>query len=369
MIKLSNNKIQLKIIMLGESLSKQGGIVSIEKLMLQEASSNIHYQHVATLIDGSPVDKFLAFLSALAKLSWLLLYSEVDLLHVHMSEGASTFRQAIVTLVGVIFRKPVIMHTHGPMFHLFYAKLPRYITNILSLIFQQCSYFIVLSESWKTFYMNNLGIPEKRIIVLPNAVKVPLQIPDRSKSPNVNFLFLGRIGKRKGAFDLVKAFDLIDPEKKVKANLLLAGDGDVDELCQLVERLNLKEFIKVMDWVNPEKRDELLVNADVFVLPSYNEALPMAILEAMSWGLPIITTSVGGIPEVVSANQNGLFVTPGNIQQLTLSMQMLIEDENLRLYLGNNARKTIAAFDMKSYFNSLVEIYYSLFESACINKN
>jgi glycosyltransferase involved in cell wall biosynthesis len=359
MIRLANNQIQLNILMMGESLTKQGGIVSVEKLILQEASSNIHYQHIATLVDGSGLDKSIAFLSALTKLIWLIFRTEVDLLHLHMSEGGSTFRQAIITLIAVMFRKPVIVHTHGAAFHLFYAKLPRWLQHILSLIFRQCAYLIVLSESWKTFYLNNLGIPEARIIVLHNAIKIPPQVPDRHKSSAINFLFLGRIGERKGAVDLVQAFAGIDPAKKLKANLLLAGDGEVDEMRRLVESLNLVEFVTVIEWVNAEKRDQLLANADVFVLPSYNEGLPMAILEAMSWGLPILTTPVGGIPEVVSTNHNGLLVTPGNIQQLTASMQMLIEDEHLRLYLGNNARKTIADFDVVNYAKSLGKIYYS----------
>jgi glycosyltransferase involved in cell wall biosynthesis len=364
MIKLANNEVPLKILMMGESLSKQGGIVSVEKIILQEAllNNNIHYQHIATLVDGSPLDKLLAFLSALIELTRLLFQNEVNLLHLHMSEGGSTLRQAIVTLLAVIFRKPVVMHTHGPEFHLFYAKLPKFIKQILSFIFQQCSCFIVLSESWKTFYMNDLKIQEKRIIVLLNAVKIPLQVPDRSKFSDVNFLFLGRIGQRKGAFDLVQAFAKIDPQKRVSANLLLAGDGDITELRHLIKSLNLMEVVTVLNWVNSEQRDELLARANAFVLPSYNEALPMAILEAMSWGLPIITTPVGGIPEVVLANQNGLLVTPGNIQQLTASIQMLIEDEDLRLYLGNNARETMSAFDVGNYFKSLVEIYYSVLQ-------
>ncbi|OWY63895.1 glycosyl transferase family 1 [cyanobacterium TDX16] len=360
MSKLANNKVTLKILMLGESLSRQGGIVSVEKLILQEALPNIHYQHIATLVDGSITEKILAFLRALVELTRRILQNEVDLLHVHMSERGSTFRQAIVTLIAVTFRKPVLMHTHGSQFHLFYSKLPKWIKYILSLIFQQCLYFIVLSESWKTFYMNHFRIQEKRIIVLPNAVRIPLQVPDRTNSSDVTFLFLGRIGQRKGAFDLIQAFANINPERKARANLLLAGDGEIEELRHLVESLHIVEFITVIDWVDSQKRDELLANADVFILPSYNEGLPMAVLEAMSWGLPVITTPVGGIPEVVSANQNGLLVPPGNILQITASMEMLIEDENLRLHLGNNAKRTMATFDVRNYFDSLVEIYYSV---------
>jgi glycosyltransferase involved in cell wall biosynthesis len=106
----------------------------------------------------------------------------------------------------------------------------------------------------------------------------------------------------------------------------------------------------------------MLAKADVFVLPSYNEGLPMALLEAMSWGLPVITTPVGGIPEVVSNTQNGLLVTPGDIQQLSEAMQSLIKEEKLRLSLGSAARISVAPLDVKDYFGSLKSIYHSVLD-------
>ncbi|MCX7595896.1 MAG: glycosyltransferase, partial [Fischerella sp.] len=98
--------------------------------------------------------------------------------------------------------------------------------------------------------------------------------------------------------------------------------------------------------------------ANVFVLPSYNEALPLALLEAMAWGLPVITTDVGGISEFVTPDKNGLLVTPGNIQQISAAIQSLIENESLRLCLGNAARESIAPLNVDNFISSLMKIYY-----------
>lgn len=347
----------MKITMLGESLERQGGIVSVEKLILEETTSDIQITHITTLPNGSTVHKALVFLQAITKLFWNLLNQKTDLIHIHVSDRGSAFRHSITTIIGWLFQKPVIIHTHSADFHLFYSKLPQLLKQWLSWSFRKSTNFIVLSDSWKKFYIENLGLKSEKVIILPNPVKIPAQIPQRIDSKQIFFLFLGRIGERKGAFDLIKAFASIPADQQSRAKLVMAGDGDVEQARSLILTLNLINYITILDWVDQEKRDELLNKADVFVLPSYNEGLPMALLEAMSWGLAVITTAVGGIPEIVTQDQNGLLVNPGDIQQLSETMQSLITDENLRITLGNNARVRVKHLDIKDYFVSLKYIY------------
>ena len=352
----------MQITMLGESLERQGGIVSVEKLILEEATSDIQIKHITTLPNGSAVHKILVFFQAIVELFWSLLNREADLIHIHVSDRGSPFRHSITTLIGWLFQKPVIIHTHSADFHLFYSKLPQLLKQWLSWSFCKCTRFIVLSDSWKKFYIENLGLKSEQVIVLPNPVKIPAQIPQRLDSKQVFFLFLGRIGQRKGAFDLIQAFASISPTQQSRAKLTMAGDGDGEQARSLIQTLNLTDYITILDWVDQEKRDDLLAKADVFVLPSYNEGLPMALLEAMSWGLAVITTPVGGIPEIVTQHQNGLLVNPGDIQQLSEAMQSLIADDNLKTSLGSNARTRVKHLDIKDYLASLKHIYASVID-------
>lgn len=353
----------MKILMLGESLDRQGGIVSVEKLILEETRSEIVFKHIATLPKGSSVRKVVVFTQAIVELIWRLLQREADLVYIHVSERGSAFRQAITTLIALLFRKPVIMHTHASDFHAFYSKLPQGIQQGMSWVFGSCNRFIVLSESWKKYYLENLGLQPERVIVLPNPVKIPAQVPPRTGSDKVNFVFLGRIGERKGTFDLINAFASLPDAPKTHARLTIAGDGEGEKARTLVKNLHLTNYITILDWVNQKQRDALLAKADVFVLPSYNEGLPMALLEAMSWGLPVITTPVGGIPEVVIQSKNGLLVNPGNIEQLSEAMHSLIKNESLRLSLGSAARQTVTPFDVNTYCDRLTNIYQSVVES------
>jgi glycosyltransferase involved in cell wall biosynthesis len=213
--------------------------------------------------------------------------------------------------------------------------------------------------------------------VLHNPVKLPSEIPDRAGHQQVTFVFLGRIGKRggaldqvkslvafpkqdKGAFDLIRAFAALPEQDKTCAKLVLAGNGDVQMAQQIIQELNLEAQVTVYPWLSPVDRDALLAQADAFVLPSYNEGLPMSMLEAMAWGLPVITTPVGGIPEVITHEQNGLLVKPGNQQELVQAIQSLIKNEGLRLSLGSGARSRVQNLDIKNYISSLLELYTSL---------
>jgi glycosyltransferase involved in cell wall biosynthesis len=351
---------KMRIIMLGASLTQNGGIATVEKLILKHASPDIHIEHITSHDEGSITHRLLIFGRAVGALLWKLLRGETDLLHIHLSDGGSALRKAILTLIAFMFRKPVLMHAHGAEFHLTYFGLPKWAQQGLSGIFRRCNGFIVLSKTWQEFYVLNLGLNTKQVFILPNPTELPEQVPHRTNASKINLVFFGRIGQRKGAFDLIKAFAKLPADQKDRSYLILAGDGELEQGRDLVENLNLTEHVTFLGWIDAKQRDMLLAKADVFVLPSYNEGLPMALLEAMGWGLPSITTPVGGIPELVSSSKNGLLVTPGDIQQLSEAMQSLISNESLRLSLGSAARETVAPFDIKTYCCRLSNIYQSI---------
>jgi glycosyltransferase involved in cell wall biosynthesis len=355
---------KLKVIMLGPSLEEKGGMGSVGTLILNTAPANLQIQHISTwdgeLSRRSSLHRLKVFILALIALLWKLLRGEVDVVHIHLAERGSALRKSILVLIAIAFRKPIIMHAHGCEFHSFHATLSSGMKQVLNWVLQQSTYLIALSESWKDYYMTNCHLTAEQVVVLPNPVEIPENVPDRANShPNINFVFLGRIGKRKGAYDLLEAFAKLAPEHREKATLTLAGIGEVEEASNLAERLNIKQYLNFPGWVDPAGRSELLFKADVFVLPSYNEGLPMALLEAMSWGLPVITTPVGGIPEVVTDNETGLLVNPGDVQQLAEAVQSLIEHESLRLDLGSAARRRVAPLDVKTYSRSLFNLYCS----------
>ncbi|MEH2326179.1 MAG: glycosyltransferase family 4 protein [Nostoc sp.] len=351
---------QMQILMLGASLEQNGGIASVEKLIIKHIIHDIVIQHITTHDEGSVYHRISIFAQALVKFLWLMFTQKIDAVHIHLSEGGSVLRKAIFCVLSLIFNKPFLIHAHGAEFQVTYAKLPQLAQKVLSSLFQRCQGFIVLSKTWHDYYILNLSLNPKQVIILPNPCELPIQVPDRQNRTKIILVFCGRIGQRKGAFDLIQAFAVLPDDQKKSVELILAGDGEIEKAQELAASLNLINNVTFLGWINSTKRDEVLSKADIFILPSYNEGLPMAILEALGWGLPVISTPVGGIPELVISNQNGLLVTAGNIQQLSEAIQLLIENQALRLCLGSAARKSVEPFDIKNYSIGLANIYRSL---------
>jgi len=356
---------KLKIVMLGPSLDEKGGMGSVGTLIIKTAPDNLQIEHISTwdgeLSRESNIHLFKAFLRALTTFLGKLVRGEVDIVHIHLAERGSALRKALLALVAMAFNKPFIMHAHGCEFHSFHSQLPVIPRKLLNWVLQQSAYLVALSESWRDYYMNNCGLTAEQVIVFPNPAEIPENIPDRANyQQEIKIAFLGRICKRKGVFDLLEAFAHLAPEYQEKSKLILAGIGEIEEAKALAQRLEIKQHVTFPGWVDPDGRNKLLSDADVFLLPSYNEGLPMAVLEAMSWGLPVVTTPVGGIPELITNKETGLLVNPGNIPQLAEALESLITNESLRLELGKAARKRVAPLDIKLYSRSLSELYFSV---------
>jgi glycosyltransferase involved in cell wall biosynthesis len=347
----------MKILMLGESLDRSGGIVSVQKAILNNVPSELEITLIPTLRAGSATRKILGFAWALCLLCWRLLFTEVDLVYIHVAERGSAFRQALTTTLASAFGKPVVLHSHTADFHNFYARLSPTIKRALRGAFRKADRFIVLSQSWQQYFVNEVGLDSQRVIVLPNPVKIPDRLPDRTDLHPVKLVFLGKIGDRKGAFDLIEAIEKLPAATQSQIHLTMAGDGEVDRARQLVRQLDLTEQIAILDWVDEAQRNQLLAAAAIFVLPSYNEGLPMALLEAMSWSLAAISTPVGGIPELLTSGHNGLLVSPGDIPALTAALQMTIDNPTLRQSLGAAARETVRPLEVGRYCCQLADIF------------
>lgn len=360
----------LRVAMLGSGLDQKGGIASIQNLIVRYISSDVEdveIVHIASHVDSSAFVKAVVFGRAFIVLFYLLAFNRVSIVHLHLSDGGSIFRKTSLILLTLLFKKPAILHAHGAEFKKSFDGLPSVVQKIVSSVFLGCSCIIVLSKYWKKFYEENLNLLGKKIVILENAIEIPKQIPTRKYITKTDFrdklsiVFFGRIGKRKGAFDLIEAFSLLVKTCQLPVTLTLAGDGELEKLRQRVSELDLNPYVLIKPWVSPQERDSILESADIFVLPSYNEGLPMALLEAMSWGLPVVVTPVGGIPEVICSGENGLFVQPGDVEQILYSLRALAEDDKLRISLGHAARQSAFSFDIKAYCAKLVSIYRSSF--------
>ncbi len=223
--------------------------------------------------------------------------------------------------------KKIIFHCHGGGFKEFRDSSPAKVDSILSM----ADNIVCLSSEWKTYFES---IRCKNVIVIKNVIGEP-KIEKTESDGLVHFLFLGLICDNKGIFDTLEALAEHKDEFLGKIVLHIGGNGQTERLTERIKGLGLEQLVHFEGWVDKEKKRRLLNLADVYILPSYIEGVPISILEAESYHKPVITTNVGGIPSIVRNNETGLFVTPGNWDEIYQAIKTLTDDEHLRKKFGD----------------------------------
>jgi glycosyltransferase involved in cell wall biosynthesis len=346
---------RVRVIQLGPDLNVRGGVSSVEQLICDYLPAYANVRHVPTMNEGSRVSRLLTFGRACGTLWRALEGIEPTVVHIHFASRGSTLRKMLLAQMVINARRPLIMHAHGAGFDKFHRSLPTALRSMVNRTLQQANLVIALSSQWREFFVRECELAPSQVAVLPNPVRVPSRCPDRSGRAEVQFLHLGRLGKRKGAYDLLNSFAALPEGLRSRARLVLAGDGDVEGVRKLAEGLG--DRVRVLEWIDAHERDRLLAESDVFVLPSYAEGVPMSLLEAMAAGLPAITTPVGGIPDVFSHGVEGQLVTPGDRAQLTAAMAQYIEDGSARVAAGKRAHERAHGFDVHAYARRLADLY------------
>jgi glycosyltransferase involved in cell wall biosynthesis len=310
---------------------------------------------------GGKASMALHFLKAIGLLlSWGSI-GRIDLLHIHLAAYGSALRKGVLILIGDMLGIPVVVHMHGSNFYKFYADLPGPCQKGLRFILNRARYVVVLGDDWRQFLISSIGVEPDKIAIIVNGVPGPDDI-DRSRAADrasCRIVFLGQIGERKGVPDLLAAFQT--PRLLARSwTATVAGDGEVDEFRAAVAKAGLQDRVSVPGWVGREAASDLLREADIFVLPSHFEAMPIAILEAMAHGVAVVATPVGAIPEFLTDGQTALLVPPGAPDELADAIVRLIDDGDQRQRLGCAGNQVFAErFDISVAAGRILALYGS----------
>jgi glycosyltransferase involved in cell wall biosynthesis len=255
-----------------------------------------------------------------------------------------------------IRRRPYVLHVHGAEFSKFYhEECGAFSKWIVRHTLERAALLLALSGQWQE-RLKRIA-PRATVQTLPNAVALRA-VPSRAtEEVRLRILFSGRIGARKGTFELLHAFARLAP-KFPEATLICAGDGEAGKLKALAAELGVAGRVECPGWLNAEQMADELRRASVFALPSHQEGVPIALLEAMSHSLPVLTTPVGGIPEVIENDRNGVMVTPGDVDAIEAGLEKLLGSSAERERLGAAARATIAEhYSLESTIERLAALY------------
>ncbi|MDB9805163.1 glycosyltransferase family 4 protein [Porticoccaceae bacterium] len=314
------------------------------------------FLHVATTPNKSTFVNLLYLPVAIVKYLYFLCVRPIEIIHIHSASRNSFLRKSIFVLLGSIFRKKIILHIHSGHFEGWFLQNRRYVNFILLHV----DLMIGLSESMVRFFNEELG--HSSVVMLGNPVPKPNNARQSSRFAGVHALFLGDVIEQKGVFDLVDAVSKLPRIIRKGLRITIGGNGELRKLEAMISEAGLEEVFELAGWVVGAEKKRLFSTCDFYILPSYHEGLPVSIIEAMSYGMPILSTSVGGIPEIVIDGENGRLVEPGNVEELTFALEWFITHPDTLLSMGMNSLKRGEEFYSPKVIEKLEYIYIALLE-------
>ena len=351
------------IYLVGPSLETHGGIgYAIGTYCNSPLASQYRLIHISTHCEGNRLTKAWAFAKGMVRFLFLKLTLGGRLVHLHSGYGASLLRKLMFNVVARSAGCHTIFHIHGGDFDKYYERSSMVVKRIIEYFLRNVDAIVVLSNSLEKEIaaLSSMRVP---IYVVGNPIDVRKYKPvhrSNGQCGTHRLLFLGSITKAKGVYDIMESVQHLVAQG-LKVHVTLAGDREIEQAKQRAKEISAQDIIELPGWVSESRKLEFLSNADLLLLPSYTEGMPLCVLEAMACGLPIVCTDVGGLADLVAHGENGFVVKPGDVESLTRYTRCLLGDEALRRRMGlNNVAKIAHNYSADIIVGKLSRIYGQL---------
>lgn len=350
-----------KICMIVQDRHVKGGIAAvISGYYGSKLERDFDILYVESYRDGGRVRKLFKAVASYFLFAKILVWDHPDLIHIHSSFGPSFYRKIPFICMAVLAGKPVINHIHGADYTTFYERAGFWKKWLVRRVYNKCDALIALSQEWKTRLAQI--VPREKVFVVENYSTLHEDaLRERcARDCRNTVLFLGELGIRKGCYDIPEVAKKVS-EKLPNVKFILAGAGEPKEEAQIRRRIyefGLSGNVAFTGWVRGEEKDHLLRQADVFFLPSYHEGMPMSILDAMGYGLPVVSTCVGGIAKCVRDGKNGFLREPGDKQGFADAIVAILANSRRRIQMSE-ASFNIAAesYSLESHIAKIEAVY------------
>ncbi len=335
----------------------------VREMLASKLAHDYEFHHIASQADeSSQFGKIMLAVVAFIRYAWFILTRQPELVFIHVGGNASLYRKIPFIVFGRLSGRRVLAHFHAGDFAPYFNRQSAAGRWLILWGLNQSHRVLTCSRELKRLLEHHL--PEAKVEVLPNGVETKLFATERARRTEaqqnepVRLLFAGAMGRLKGERDLVRAIERAS-RKLPNLRVMMLGHGSetVKELCAETG------VLRRLDYFGPapmNQRVEFFRQADLFVLPTYAEGMPVAVIEAMAAGLPVITTPVGGIPDLITDGVEGWLVAPGEVAALAEKIELLAGDESMRLAMGGRAVLKAAQFDRHEVFALLDQVLREL---------
>lgn len=353
-----------KILMVGMSLTKTRGGIStlIGEILNSDLKDDFSVEYIESQAeDFKGFDKLILAVKAVFLFVVKILTKNPSLVYVHIGSNASLYRESFFVVLAKIFGKKTVAHFHAGDVDEYLEKQSKLGRKFISWAIGQSDKLIAVSKD-SAEKLQKLA-PKNEIEIIVNAIDTkpfafsPNRFETRTKI--VRLLFVGAMGKLKGETDLADALKILSTKNtNFRVSFLGFGGENLQKYCA---EIGIENFIEFVGAVSLTKRLAFFEKADIFVLPTYAEAMPMSVIEAMATGLPIVSTTVGGIPELVEESEEGFLIEPANARKLAEKLSILISDKGLREKMGKKAQEKVGKeLDFRVYTEKLKSSLFAL---------
>ena len=368
---------QKTVLLTGTFPPPMGGVAAINKLIVRQLANSayrivplnsVRFKCIRKIPGRRLAPLFLKpaeFISFI----YLIIRHRCQIVHIALSSYSSFYKSAIFILIAGLLRRKIVIHLHGGSFEQFYDDSPNFIKKCICAAFEKSDTVVTLSEKWRRFVSEKLAITPGKIAILNNSYghefdgfKVPDEELLHRQNGNIcKLLFLGSISRKKGVIDLLESCARLSAHSENYQLLLAGGEkepGILKRIDDLIARHHLAENVKLLGEVDAEQKLQVFAESDIFILPSHAENFPVAIIEAMRAGLPVIASKVGAVAEIIDEPDNGLLFEAGDITSLTEKIERLLKDATLRQSMAiKNMNKALIDFNPNKHGSNLIKIY------------
>lgn len=294
-------------------------------------------------------------LGALCKEFWLLLTHRYDLCYLAITcHGSGFLKDSPFVLLAKLFRKKIVIHQHNKGMANDVDRWPY--RWLLPLCYKNAR---VILLSWYLYPDIEKVVQKENVVICPNGIRVQeffdersakvdyrsSRVQEKAKTNRVpRLLFLSNLIESKGVFVLLDALKILKDKGYSFICDFVGGETkeiDAKRFDEEVQKRGLNEIAIYQGRKYVEEKEQAFEQSDVFVLPTMNDCFPLVLLEAMENCLPVVTTSIGGVPDIVDDGLTGLIAKAGDDKTLASCLEKLIDDGNLREKMGNAGRNKL----------------------------
>ena len=215
---------------------------------------------------------------------------------------------------------------------------------------------IIAISSFLSLRAEKLGVSKSKIRIIPNGVDF-FKIPESIEKKQNRVICVARLSWEKGINYLIKAWPRVIKEIPF-AKLAIVGEGDKrKEIEKIIKDFNLGNSVELKGNLSHNETLAEIKKSEVFICPSLAEGLGIVFIEAQACGVPVIGTKVGGIPDVIQNNENGILIEPKNSEEISKSIIALLQNRDLRDRLSKKALETVKKYDWKKIVEKIDFLY------------